>query len=224
MESRGWSVEVEGLSLAYSQQSVLERVSLTVEPGQFVALMGPSGSGKTSMLSCIAGLVRPQRGSVHVGPHEVSAMSRRKAAAMRGANMGQMFQQPELLPELTVAENVAALEIFRGTSRARALAEASDRLEEVGLGGFELRSTSELSGGEAQRVALARALNNPQMRLLLADEPTASLDHRTAEAVVDCLARAVRAHGVTTIVCTHDPMVAAACDSLVELSQLAKVA
>jgi putative ABC transport system ATP-binding protein len=199
---------------------VLDEVSLDIAAGESVAIMGPSGSGKTSLLHCIMGLKVPDSGAVWVGEHRVDQLFDSDRSALRRTEMGLVFQAADLLPELTVAENVGVTRIFDGLDRRQALAAAETCLGAVGLAGMGERATHQLSGGEAQRVAVARALCRAEVGLVIADEPTASLDRAAADLVTALLVGQTKARGVTLLVATHDPLVAGECDRVLELPRL----
>jgi putative ABC transport system ATP-binding protein len=214
------SVVVEDLSVTFGTQRVLDGLSLDIAAGEAVAIMGPSGSGKTSLFHCILGLRVPDSGSVWVGEHPVDQLHAADRSAMRRTELGLVFQSPHLLPELTVGENVAITRIFDGQERRQALEAADVCLGALGLAGMGGRGTDQLSGGEAQRVAVARALCRDEVGLVVADEPTASLDRATADLVTDLLVKQTKVRGVTLLVATHDPLVAGRCDRVLELPLL----
>ncbi|MCW6007725.1 ABC transporter ATP-binding protein [Micromonospora sp. CPCC 205371] len=193
----------------------LRGVTLTVAPGELVAVMGPSGSGKSTLLNLAGGLDRPSRGDVFVEGQQIGRMSRRQLAAMRRRSIGYVFQDLNLLPSLTAAENVALpLELDGvGVRKARQLAVAA--LGEVGLGDLAPRFPDEMSGGQQQRVAIARALIGDR-RLVLADEPTGALDSQTGEAVLRLLRTRVDA-GAAGVLVTHEARHAAWADRVVFL-------
>ena len=194
--------------------TILDGVSLDVEPGQFVAITGPSGSGKSTLLGLIAGLDRPTAGSVRVDGVELASLDEDALARLRLAKIGYIFQSFHLIPTLTALENVAVpLELAGAPETA---ARASALLEEVGLKLRVGHYPAELSGGEQQRVALARAVAN-QPRLLLADEPTGNLDSATGARIIDLMLAQHRRHGTTLILVTHDPALAAHAGRVVEL-------
>jgi putative ABC transport system ATP-binding protein len=194
--------------------TILDGVSLDVEPGQFVAITGPSGSGKSTLLGLIAGLDRPTAGSVRVDGVELASLDEDSLARLRLAKIGYIFQSFHLIPTLTALENVAVpLEL---AAVPEAEARASALLEEVGLKLRVGHYPAELSGGEQQRVALARAIAN-QPRLLLADEPTGNLDSATGAQIIDLLLGLHRRHGTTLILVTHDPALAAHAGRVIEL-------
>jgi putative ABC transport system ATP-binding protein len=194
--------------------TVLDGVSLDVEPGEFVAVTGPSGSGKSTLLGLIAGLDRPTTGSIRVDGVELASLDEDALARLRLAKIGYVFQSFHLIPTLTALENVAVPLDLAGVPDADARATAL--LEEVGLKLRVGHYPTELSGGEQQRVALARAVAN-HPGLLLADEPTGNLDSATGAQIIDLLVGLHRRHGITLILVTHDPALAAHAGRVVEL-------
>jgi putative ABC transport system ATP-binding protein len=194
--------------------TILDGVSLDVEPCQFVAITGPSGSGKSTLLGLIAGLDRPTAGSVRVDGVELASLDEDALARLRLAKIGYIFQSFHLIPTLTALENVAVPLELAGAPEAAA--RASALLEEVGLKLRVGHYPAELSGGEQQRVALARAVAN-QPGLLLADEPTGNLDSATGAQIIDLLLGLHRRHGTTLILVTHDPALAAHAGRVIEL-------
>jgi ABC-type lipoprotein export system ATPase subunit len=192
----------------------LDGVSLTLDPGDFTALTGPSGSGKTSLLSLIGALDRPTAGTVEVNGELISDGGDR--SRYRREMVGFVFQDHYLLPDLTARANVELPQIGAGLARSRRGPRARELLEEVGMGHRLEVLARHLSGGERQRVAVARALaNDPQ--LLLADEPTGSLDSESARRVLDLLAAVRRRRGMTMLVVTYDPAVAERADKVLHL-------
>ena len=194
--------------------TILDGVTLEVPAGQFVAITGPSGSGKSTLLGLVAGLDRPTAGSIRVDGVELSSLDEDALARLRLAKIGYVFQSFHLIPTLTAIENVAIPLELAGVEDAAARAGAL--LEEVGLKTRVGHYPAELSGGEQQRVALARAVANGP-GLLLADEPTGNLDSATGAQIVDLLVGLHRRHGVTLVLVTHDPALAAHADRVVEL-------
>ncbi|HVN20908.1 MAG TPA: ABC transporter ATP-binding protein [Dongiaceae bacterium] len=181
----------------------VDGVSLSVPSGEFVALLGSSGSGKSSMLNLIAGLDRPTSGSVIVQDRDLAALSREELAKYRLHIVGMVFQSFNLIPSMTVAENVELPLRFAEVERSRRDSMAREALERVGLRARLHHRPSELSGGEQQRAALARALiNRPQ--LLLADEPTGNLDSRTGTEIMNMLRDFNRELGMTVVMVTHE--------------------
>jgi putative ABC transport system ATP-binding protein len=192
----------------------LRDIDLTIEAGESVALAGPSGSGKSTLLHLVGAIDRPDTGRIVASGVDLTGLSRRALADYR-STIGFVFQRFHLLPAFTAIDNVLAPLVSRRVAfdkHERALA----LLEAVGLGGRERALPSQLSGGQQQRVAIARSLiNNPG--LLLADEPTGSLDSHTAERVLTLLGALRATHRFTLLVATHDPAVAATCDRTIAL-------
>ncbi len=182
---------------------VFEDLSFEVRPGELVALVGESGAGKTTLLHLLAALDTPTRGEVYFMGDRVSEFRAEERAAYRNARVGFIWQMHYLLPEFTATENVMLPQLIGGGEFAAAQERARGLLGEVGLDKASGRRVGELSGGEQQRVALARALAN-EPTLLLADEPTGNLDHRTAQHVMEMLERLHRAHGLTSVLATHN--------------------
>jgi lipoprotein-releasing system ATP-binding protein len=182
---------------------VLDDLSVEVQAGEFVALVGESGSGKTTLLHLLAALDTPTKGEVYFQGKALSEFREDERALYRNEKIGFVWQMHYLLPEFSALENVVIPQLIRGCGRGDARARARELLAEVGLESASRRRVGELSGGEQQRVALARALAN-QPALLLADEPTGSLDHRTAERVIDLLENLHRAHRLTSVLATHN--------------------
>ncbi len=194
----------------------LRGVNLTVGQGEFVALVGPSGSGKSTVLNLIGGLDRPSEGQIWLDGLELTAQDERGLTAHRRHRVGFVFQSFNLLPRLTALENVALPLMFGGVPEGARLARARTLLEQVGLGGRLSHRPTQLSGGEQQRVAIARALVAEPI-LLLADEPTGNLDTSTGREIMDLLKALNARRGLTLLVVTHDPEVAAFADRLVRL-------
>jgi putative ABC transport system ATP-binding protein len=194
---------------------ILRDVSLTVRPGQSVAVVGPSGSGKTSLLMVLAGLERPTAGRISVAGQDFASMSEDELAAARGRDIGIVFQSFHLVPTMTAIENIALPLEFAG--RLDAMDVARELLNEVGLAGRAEHFPAELSGGEQQRVALARALSG-RPRLILTDEPTGNLDGKTGSQVIDLLFGLHRRHGATLVLITHDDTLAARCGRIVRMA------
>jgi len=215
----------DGLVRRYGDRLVVDRASLTIERGETVSLMGASGCGKTTLLHMLGTLDRPDEGRLELGGRDVSHLSESERTALRREGLGFVFQQSNLLPELTARENVA-LPAWRATGRRRdALARADALLTNFGLAARADARGHVLSLGEAQRVAVARAIINGP-RLLLADEPTGSLDSDGARKVLTAL-EAACSTGTALLVVTHDATVAARCqrrlmmvDGRIETEQL----
>ncbi|MGW4207349.1 ABC transporter ATP-binding protein [Lentzea sp. NPDC004789] len=193
--------------------NALDGVSLTVAPGELVAVMGPSGSGKSTLLNLAGGLDSPTSGEVLVDGTGLRSLSRKQLAGWRRKRIGYVFQDLNLIASLTAAENVALPLDLDGVRRSRRQAEQA--LSEVDLDGYADRFPDEMSGGQQQRVAIARALIG-ERRLVLADEPTGALDSRTGETVLRLLRSKVDA-GAAAVLVTHDARHAAWADRVVFL-------
>ena len=182
---------------------VLDGLTLEVHQGELLALVGRSGSGKTTLLHLLAALDTPTAGEIYFGGQSLGALNFEEQAEYRNRQIGFVWQMHHLLPEFSALENVMLPQLIAGSEFEKAQGRARELLAEVGLENALGRRTGELSGGEQQRVALARALVN-KPALLLADEPTGNLDHRTAEQVMDLLERLHRVHGLTSVLATHN--------------------
>ncbi|GAA3266334.1 ABC transporter ATP-binding protein [Dactylosporangium vinaceum] len=204
-------IEARDVHMAFGETPALRGAQFDTEPGEIVAVMGPSGSGKTTLLHCLAGILVPGEGEVLFDGRRIDRLNEHERSALRRERFGFVFQFGQLVPELTVEENVALPLLLGGARRGEALREARGWLERLGLGGLQRRRSGELSGGQAQRVALARGMIN-RPRVLFADEPTGSLDSLTGELVMDLLVAAAREHGTTVVLVTHEPRVAVYAD------------
>ena len=205
-------IQGEGVVKAYGEGDArlvaVNSVDIVVGRGEFVAVTGPSGSGKTTLLHCLAGLAAVDQGRVLFDGAVLSQMDDAARSDLRAQRMGFVFQSLNLIPALTVAENVELPLVLRGADREATLAARARRLADVGLEGREGARPAQLSGGEQQRVAVARALvTDPDV--LWADEPTGALDSAAAGGVIDLLRMANEA-GTTVVLITHDEGVAAA--------------
>jgi len=196
--------------------TALSDLDIAIAPGELVAVMGPSGCGKSTLLHLLAGIDTPSAGRVLLLGRDLGTLNEEGRAAARRAHMGLLFQAHALLPGLTVAENVALPLALAGVDRRERDARAGDLLTMVGLGGRAHDLPDDLSGGQRQRVALARALANTPA-VVLADEPTGSLDSATAASVLDALIGLLRAHGAALVMVTHDPKAAARADRVIRL-------
>jgi putative ABC transport system ATP-binding protein len=204
-------VEARNLVKSFGETPALRGTSLTIRQGEIVAVMGPSGSGKSTLLHCLAGILVPDQGEVWFGGQRLDTLSDERRSALRRDRFGFVFQSGQLVPELTAEQNVGLPLLLSGTRRRPAMTAARKWFGTLGLDGLEHRRSGELSGGQAQRVALARGLvASPQV--LFADEPTGSLDSVSGELVMDLLTAAVREHGTTVVLVTHDARVAAYAD------------
>ena len=189
--------------------AILRDISFTLEAGQTAAIVGASGSGKSTLLGILAGLDTPTAGSVHLAGQDLFALDEDQRAALRARHVGFVFQSFQLLPNLSALENVMLpLELL---DLPNARAQATAMLQRVGLGERLQHRPKVLSGGEQQRVALARAFV-VQPELLLADEPTGSLDHATGQAIMDLMFALNREQGTTLVLVTHDRQLAARCE------------
>jgi lipoprotein-releasing system ATP-binding protein len=200
-------LEIRELRYAVGGRTLLDGVDLDLSTGQSVAVTGPSGTGKSTLLNCILGLIRCDSGTVRVAGRDLTRMAPRRLAKHRRDTIGMVFQFGELLPELTPVENVALAALLAGTKRGDAFSRASQLLTDLGVP-LTGTPTAELSGGERQRAAVARALVN-RPALLLADEPTGSLDGRNREAVAELLFSLPERWGCAVLLVTHDASVAA---------------
>src|SRR6195952_3492144 len=185
----------------------LVSADLRVMPGEFVCLMGPSGSGKSTLLNIIGGLDRPTKGTVTIAGRDTGRITESQFAALRHDTIGFIFQSYNLIPFLSAVENVELPLMFEPYDRAALRQRALELLDLVGLSHRVDHSPTQMSGGEQQRTAIARSLIS-QPTLILADEPTANLDHRTGETVVRLLRDLCTSMGVTVVASTHDPTVA----------------
>lgn len=209
-------LELRDITKSFPQQRVLEGISLTVGDGESVAIMGPSGSGKSTLLHCMSGVLVPDQGEVLFDDRDVAAMSDAERSRLRLEHFGFIFQDGQLLPELTATENVALPQIMRGVPRSQAHNDAVDMLTRLGLGAYVDRYPGQLSGGQGQRVAIARALAGPPS-VVFADEPTAALDQATGHEVMQQIVAVCQKFGVTLVVVTHDPKIADWCSRRVEI-------
>ena len=212
-------LEFQEVSKAYGQGAsevqALCEVSLVVEPGMMVAVMGPSGSGKSTLLTIAGSLESPTSGEVLVGGAALTKMSRNDRARLRRRSIGYVFQDFNLLPGLTAAENVTLPLELDGVTARKARVVGLQALEDLGLGNRASAFPDELSGGERQRVAIARAVVGDR-RLLLADEPSGALDSVNGEAVMRLLHEACK-QGVAAVVVTHDAQLASWADRVIFL-------
>ncbi|WP_078873748.1 ABC transporter ATP-binding protein [Streptomyces sp. NRRL S-1868] len=215
------AVELGAVTRRYGRDAhALRGIDLTLRPGTFTAVMGPSGSGKSTLLKCAAGLDRPTSGTVRLAGTELTALRENQLTALRRSRLGFVFQDFNLLPSLTVEQNVALP--FRLAGRRPDRRRVAAVLEQVGLGALGRRRPDRLSGGQQQRVALARALVT-EPDVVFADEPTGALDTRTAAEVLALLRQSVDAPplgrpAATVVMVTHDPHVAAHADRVLFLA------
>ncbi|THV30015.1 ABC transporter ATP-binding protein [Glycomyces paridis] len=204
------ALRISNLRYALAERQLFDGLDLLLPAGSSTAILGPSGSGKSTLLSCVLGLVSPDSGSIRVGVHEISGASRSRIAKLRADAIGMVFQFGELLPELSPVENVALAALLAGKRDKGVYDRAEALLGELGVPRAD--SVATLSGGERQRTAVARALiNHPS--LLLADEPTGSLDAANRVRVAQMLFQLPRKHGCGLLVATHDFEIAKLADA-----------
>ncbi|MEQ9400611.1 MAG: ABC transporter ATP-binding protein [Longimicrobiales bacterium] len=220
------ALELEGLSKSYREGDrelrVLDHVALSVPAGQRVAVLGPSGSGKSTLLNLISGIDLPDAGVVRVDGRDLTALSERDRTLFRRSRVGFIFQFFNLLPTLTVLENLLLPIELKGAVGPEETARARSLLADVGLADRADTFPDRLSGGEQQRVAVARALVH-EPTLVLADEPTGNLDQDTGQVVADLLDRLVRDRGRTLVVVTHSRELAARMDRVLHMDHGALV-
>ncbi|MFJ6619221.1 ABC transporter ATP-binding protein [Kitasatospora sp. NPDC091335] len=213
------AIELRGVRRTYGRGEAtvqaLRGVDLALAHGSFTAVMGPSGSGKSTFLQCAAGLDRPDQGQVRLGGEDISTLSEDRLTKLRRSRIGFVFQSFNLLPSLSVEQNVLLPQRLAGERQDRA--RARELLARVGLGEHARRRPGQLSGGQQQRVAIARALiTRPDV--VFADEPTGALDTRTAHEVLGLLRQAVDSMGATVVMVTHDPVAASFADRVLFLA------
>ena len=211
------AVQVTGVwkSFDAGRVPVLEGADVTVAPGEMVALWGPSGSGKSTLLHLVGGLDRPDRGEIRVLGQPIDSEADR--VRLRRSHLGFVFQLHNLIPDLTVAENCAVPALAAGRPAAATRARIDELTEAVGIAHRRGHRVQDLSGGERQRVAICRALMN-KPDVILADEPTGSLDEETANKVFDLIRNLVRREGSALLVATHERRFAEACDRILRVT------
>ncbi len=214
LDTHETAIQCSGVMLSYGQRCVLHNLNLMLPKGAHTAIVGPSGSGKTSLLNILAGLVQPDDGKVFVAGLEVSAASSRLRAKHRQQEVAIVFQFGELLPELTIGENVELPLRLRGEQPSKDLIKKT--LSAVGLFDYSTAWPSQLSGGETQRAAVARALVT-RPSVLLCDEPTGALDTVASAEITDLLCNVAAHTNTTLLVATHDQNVAKAMDTVLLL-------
>ncbi|MFH8344087.1 ABC transporter ATP-binding protein [Streptomyces sp. NPDC018045] len=209
-----------GVTLTYpdgaGRLTALDDVSLTVPPGSVTAVVGPSGSGKSSLLAVAATLIGPDGGRVVIDGTDTAGLSRAELTALRRTRIGMVFQQPNLLPSLTAAEQLQVMAHLDGRTPRAAYGRALELLDAVGLADQAARRPHQLSGGQRQRVNIARALMN-EPAVLLVDEPTSALDHERGAVVLDLLITLTHQRATATVLVTHDRAHLDAVDAVAEM-------
>ena len=204
-------IEARDVVKSFGQTPALRGASVAAAHGEILAVMGPSGSGKSTLLHCLAGIFTPDHGEIWFDGRRLDTLGESERTKLRRTAFGFVFQFGQLVPELTVADNVALPLLLNRVKRKVAYEKAAEWLDRLQLHGLGGRRTGELSGGQAQRVALARALAE-RPRVLFADEPTGSLDSLTGEMVMDLMVGLARDEGTTVVLVTHEARVAANAD------------
>ncbi|WP_250404578.1 ABC transporter ATP-binding protein [Streptomyces cellostaticus] len=214
------SLELTDITLTYAdgetRLTALDRVSLQIPKGTLTAVVGPSGSGKSSLLAVAATLITPDAGTVTIDGTPTTGLSRGELTELRRHRIGIVFQQPNLLPSLTAAEQLQVMARIDGRSARRARGRALELLDAVGLADRAHRRPHQLSGGQRQRVNIARALMNDPT-VLLVDEPTSALDHERGAAVIELITRLTHQRATATVLVTHDSTHLTAADRTAEV-------
>lgn len=205
-----------GLVKEHGRTRALRGASVELREGEILAVTGASGSGKSTLLHCLAGIVRPDEGSVAYAGKRLDQLPEKELSELRRTDFGVVFQFGQLIPELTAVDNVALPLLLAGTDRAAARERAAEWLERFGVRGQEEQRPGEMSGGQAQRVSLARALVTTP-KVIFADEPTGALDSLASEQVMAALTHAARESGTAVLLITHDAQTAAYADREVVL-------
>ncbi len=213
-------LELQNLNRSFSQGhdrlDILKEASLTIHPGEIVALVGPSGAGKSTLLQTAGLLERPDSGEILIDGVETTKLSDREKTRLRRNHLGFVYQYHHLLPEFSAQENIVIPQMINGKTKKEAQIRAQELLEAVSLAKRGQHRPAELSGGEQQRIAIARALAN-KPKLLLADEPTGNLDPATSDHVFNLLLDEVRKEGLAALIATHNPALAQRMDRIVKL-------
>ncbi|MEV0803894.1 ABC transporter ATP-binding protein [Kribbella sp. NPDC050281] len=210
------ALDIQRVEYAYRRDVALRGVSLRVDPGEIVAVTGPSGCGKSTLLHCAAGILRPHAGTVELAGRNLAELSEAERTRVRRTQAGIVLQFGQLVPDLSLKDNVALPLLLEGHDAAAARRAALDWLERVGVAADSEALPSELSGGQNQRAAVARALvTGPAV--VFADEPTGSLDSRAGEQMMELLVASARDGGAALVIVTHDNLVAAYADREVRL-------
>lgn len=200
-----------GVSLRFGTTVALDDVSVSIEPGEMVAVVGRSGSGKSTLLHCLAGILTPDAGEVRFGEERIDGWTERRRSDWRLRHIGLVFQFGELVPELTLRENVRLPLLLAGADRAGLARRADEVLERLEIADVAGRRPGEVSGGQQQRAAIARALVH-RPAVVLADEPTGALDTTTGQLVLEALLAAAREEGSAVVLVTHEARLSSYCD------------
>ena len=210
------ALELSGVEYSYRRNAALRGVTLQVSPGEVVAVTGASGCGKSTLLHCAAGILSPDAGTVRVAGQDLAALPEDQRARLRRTKVGIVLQFGQLVPDLPLIDNVALPLLLDGHERGEAHESALDWLKQVGVADEAEAVPAELSGGQTQRAAVARALiTGPSV--VLADEPTGSLDSKAGQELLEVLLRASRYRGSALVMVTHDNLIAASADREIRL-------
>ncbi|HVT42938.1 MAG TPA: ABC transporter ATP-binding protein [Thermoanaerobaculia bacterium] len=218
----GFAIRLVGVQHAYGatddvgEVTALEQIDLSIPSGSFAVLMGPSGSGKSTLLNLIGAVDRPSSGSVFLDDTDIARASERELTLLRRSDIGFVFQFFNLIPTLSVEENIGFPLALAGSSRERITSRTREVLRQIGLEPREKHYPNQLSGGEMQRVAIGRAVVH-RPRLILADEPTGNLDSRTGEQILDLLRAVHEAHESTIVMATHSERAASYGDLIIDV-------
>ncbi|MEV6410995.1 ABC transporter ATP-binding protein [Kribbella sp. NPDC051718] len=210
------ALELRDVEYSYRRNVALRGVTLAVASGEVVAITGASGGGKSTLLHCAAGILRPDSGTVTIDGQDLSVLTEEERSKYRRSRIGVVLQFGQLVPDLSLADNVALPLLLDGHSRQTARTSAIEWLDQVGVADEAEATPAELSGGQTQRAAVARALiTGPAV--VLADEPTGSLDSRAGQELLDVLLKATRDRGAALVMVTHDNLIAAVADREVRI-------
>ncbi|MDO5343363.1 MAG: ABC transporter ATP-binding protein [Candidatus Saccharibacteria bacterium] len=204
-------ISARNIKKSFGQTHALRGVSLDIKPGEVLAIMGPSGSGKSTLLHSLAAITNVDEGEILFDGTRIDTMNDKERSILRRTAFGFVFQFGQLVPELSVHDNVALPLLLNGVSRKDAYARAKKWIAAVGLRGKEASLPGEISGGQAQRVAIARAMVI-EPKVLFADEPTGSLDSLNSEKVMELFIKTAKENGTTVVMVTHEPTIAAYAD------------
>ena len=217
----GTMIRTEGLKKIYrvgkERVAALAGIDLEIEEGEICCIVGQSGSGKSTLLNMLAGLEKPTKGTIVIAGKRVTSMDEERLALFRQENLGFIFQSFNLLPQLTAVENAALPLMFSGMSRKQREKRAMRELDKMGIAARAKHRPSEMSGGQQQRVGIARAFV-PRPKVIFADEPTGNLDTQTTGQVMQAMLERVAKYGITLVMVTHEPSLAACGDRIVTLS------